>query len=144
MHAFIATGTRPVTIRARSHLQYERKIEAAFRRYWPDAVVRNGRFYGTVYYFHRTASQIDADNLSKPVLDSLKNVLYADDKFVEVVRSGIFDLVANGVEVLDLTTVPNNVFADFLQALDRSDHILYVEIGDLDHGMFEFGRERGR
>ena len=142
MYAFLCADRKPVTKEARGHIQYEGDIKAAFRQYWPFAITQNGQFYGIVYYFHRVSNQIDADNLSKPVFDALKNELYTDDKFLKVVRSGIFDLTANGIEVLNLTKVPDNVFSDFLRALDRSDHILYIEVGDLDYGMFEFGCER--
>ena len=142
MYAFLCANRKPVTIKAHSHLRYEADVRAAFRRYWPLETLQSGELYGVVYYFHRGPNQIDADNLSKPVFDALKNELYADDKFVKVVRSGIFDLRVNGIEPLTLTKVPDNVFLDFLNALDRSDHILYIEVGDLDYGMFEFGCER--
>ena len=141
MNAFLCADIIPVTIKAERHLRYEAEIRVAFRQYWPHQTILTGRLYGVVYYFHKVPTQIDADNLSKPVFDALKNELYKDDRSVEVVRSGNFDLGAFGTDELDLTRVPDNVVSDFLQALDHSDHILYIEIGSLDFGMFEFGCE---
>ena len=141
MHAFLCVDRKPVTIQAHSHLNFENDIKAALRRYWPKVELSNGIFYGVVYYFHKVPNQIDADNLSKPIFEALKAELYADDKFIRIVRSGVFDLRTNSVDVLDLTHMPANVFTDFITALDKSDHILYIEVGNLDYGMFEFGHE---
>lgn len=139
MYAFLCIDKKPVTIEAHSHLRWENDVRIAFRNYWPNATIQNGIFYGVVYYFHNRPTQIDADNLCKPVFDALKNELYADDKYVKLVRSATFDRNANDIEILDLTNMPGNVFPDFIDKLDYSDDILYVEIGDLDLGMFEFG-----
>lgn len=141
MYAFLYVNRQPVTKRAASHPQYEADVRAAFRHYWPLVTVQKEELYGIVYYFHRVPNQIDADNLCKPVFDALENELYANDKSVRLVRSGIFDLTANDIQVLNLTNVPDNVFPDFLKALNTSDHILYIEIGNLNYGMFAFDCE---
>jgi len=141
VYAFIYTNRQPVTISAHSHLRYETEIKTAFRKYWPLTPVQQGQFYGIVYYFHKKPNQIDADNLSKPVFDALKNELYVDDKHLRIVRSGVFDLKSANFDLIDITKMPDNVIPEFLAALDSSDHILYVEIGDLSYGMFEFGCE---
>jgi Holliday junction resolvase RusA-like endonuclease len=141
MHAFLYTNRVPLTIKARGHLTYENDIKEVFRQYWPSVQMLEGDLYGIVYYFHRKPSQIDADNLCKPVFDALENELYVDDGLIKFVKTATFDLRAHNLEVLDLTTIPGNIFSDFLEELDKSDHILYIEIGDMNYEMFEFGRE---
>ncbi len=37
--------------------------------------------------------------------------------------------------------MPEQVAGDFLERLDDSDHILYIEIGTLDYSLFKFGCE---
>lgn len=42
-------------------------------------------------------TRLDADNVSKPTLDALKGVAYADDRQVRSVTSSIFDRTVNNV-----------------------------------------------
>ena len=142
MYAFLCADRLPVTKKAASCPKYEADLRAAFRRYYPAAAVQNRDSYGVVYYFHRRPHGIDADNLCKPVFDALKSEAYEDDKCLRLIQAGIHDLTAKGFHVLNLTSVPDNVLSDLLRALNTSDHILYVEVGELDYEMFEFGYER--
>ena len=90
----------------------------------------DSRLYSKVWYFYREANAIDADNLSKPILDALQGIAYQNDKQV-VLR--IAAKVATDVDTYDLTPHPAAVkeYARFLQLLSIEPHLLYIEIGEL-------------
>jgi hypothetical protein len=73
--------------------------------------------------------------------DALEGVLYEDDSIIKYRAAGIFDLRSSGLEILDFTLMPEHVVHDFLERLDDSDHILYMEVGNLDYSLFKFGCE---
>lgn len=141
MYAFICCDVQPVSVNARRNLAYQRRIQTAFQSYWPSIPLVDGELYAAVYYFHNVPTQLDADNLSKPVIDALTNVLYSDDRLIKLRHSGIFDLRSGDANEIDLTKMPNNVINDFINKLGESDHILYVEVGELDNSMYMFSYE---
>lgn len=137
MIAFIC-NKRPRSINAKGTATFQAFIQAAFARYCPGASLVTPT-YGRVYYFRRVAHQLDADNLSKPILDALKGHAYADDSIVELRSSGIIDLRSNDISAFDLTRVPPMVIDDFVDSIGSADHVIYVELGDLTMDMFAFG-----
>lgn len=129
----------------RAKEKYKQEINIGFAREIPDAEPLDGALYAVVYFFHHGISLYempDADNLSKPVLDALKGVAYADDRQVLVRTSGLFDL-RNGIGVLDPGRIPHPAFARFLSLCgDRRPSVMYVEIGRLHYeSHFRFGLE---
>jgi hypothetical protein len=138
MYAFIS-NIRPCSVRAKTTERFKRAIKEAFKSYYPSTELVSNDLYGVVYYFHKKHNQLDADNLSKPIWDALEGVLYEDDSIIKYRAAGIFDL--RGLEILDFTLMPEHVVHDFLERLDDSDHILYMEVGNLDYSLFKFGCE---
>jgi len=97
--------------------------------------------YGIVYYFFNKNSGTDADNISKPIWDCLKGILFEDDKLIKLRTAGAFDLTKNDLSVIDFSGVKGEVVADMLDAFDNDDHIVYIECGALDFSMFKFNLE---
>jgi hypothetical protein len=101
----------------------------------------NINLYAQVYYFHRGPRDIDADNLSKPVIDSLVKVIYEDDILVLVRRAAKIDLRDSEGYSLSLTTgLPTDWSEKLLNAVDRYDDFLFIEIGELEKIPVFFGR----
>lgn len=140
MYAFIS-NIRPCSVRAKTTEHFKKVIRNAFKSYYPYTELLSNDLYGVVYYFHKKHNQLDADNLSKPIWDALEGILYEDDSIIKYRIAGIFDLRSSGLEILDITLMPEQVAGDFLARLDDSDHILYIEIGNLDYSLFKFGCE---
>jgi hypothetical protein len=140
MYAFIS-NIRPCSVRAKATERFKRAIREAFKSYYPSTDFVSNDLYGIVYYFHKKHNQLDADNLSKPIWDALEGILYEDDSIIKYRSAGIFDLRSSGLEILDITLIPEHVAYDFLERLNDSDHILYIEVGNLDYSMFKFGYE---
>jgi hypothetical protein len=129
----------PHSVNARSLQKYKQNIQDAFRACYENPAPLDGSLYGRIYYFHKDRTELDADNMSKPIWDALETVAYLDDRMIKLRSAGIWDLRAASIEILDLSQMPDTLFADFIQMIDEEDHILYVEVGELDYSLFRFG-----
>lgn len=142
MQAFLCNHTpRSVQAKNKKHkaLYYASLLEA-YRKYHATATLMDKSLYGTVYYFHKVKTQLDADNLSKPVWDALKGQAFNDDFQVRFRSAGLFNLGVENIDELDLTTMPDYIFGDFLEMIDgESGHILYVEFGEFTYDLIRFG-----
>lgn len=101
-----------------------------------------GDLYGVVYYFTKKYTGTDADNISKPIWDCLKGILYSDDKQIKLRRAGIFNFSENDFNVIDFSGIDEQVFGVLLDAFGTDDHFVYVECGRLDFNMFQFNIEQ--
>jgi Holliday junction resolvase RusA-like endonuclease len=120
--------------------EYYESLRTAFRKYHADAIPLDNNLYGIVYYFHKVKTQLDADNLSKPIWDALKGAAFNDDFQIRYRSAGLFNLGVERLEELDLTNIPDYVFGDFLEMLDNGySHILYVEFGEFTYDLMQFG-----
>lgn len=87
-----------------------------------------------VFYLHKVNDYKDADNISKPLWDSLNAKYYKDDKqikYLETLKVSTMSL-SNWLE-FDLTNIDNNDFndlVDFLLDNNTDDRILYIELDD--------------
>jgi|WetSurMetagenome_2_1015567.scaffolds.fasta_scaffold663494_1 Holliday junction resolvase RusA-like endonuclease len=118
---------------------YKSELQKAFYKYNFEVSPLEGNLYGVVYYFHNVLTQLDADNISKPIWDALEAVVYSDDKEIKLRIAGVFDLISESIETLK---IPQSVLDDFLGMIDEGkEHILYVEIGSLDYSLFKFEYE---
>ena len=142
MRAFTVTGRQPKSVQADRLDPWKGWVRVAYRRAFPTAPVRTDDLYALVYYLHRRHDPLDADNLSKPVLDALTGAAYQDDSQVKVRTAGVFDL-RGGYRVLSLHEVPQPLQQHLVGALASNEpHTLYVEIGRLHYGAhFQFGAE---
>ena len=140
MYVLLST-IKPRSVRAASE-KLKLGLRHAFSLAHPTGAPLSGDLYAAVYYFHRVPTELDADNLSKPVLDALEGLAYENDKQVKVRYSGIFDL-RSGTGVLDVDRVPQPHRQHLLGLLaSQKNHVLYVEVGRLHYEQhFRFGSE---
>lgn len=117
---------------------YLNSIRTALSFYHSSFTALTGELYGIAYYFHNKPTQTDADNISKPIWDSLTSFLYVDDKQVKLRIAGIYDLGSQGFQLLDVTGVPGLVVADLVDAVNNEDHFVYIECGNLSPDMYKF------
>ena len=144
MYAFLSDLIpRSIQTKNRRHLErYRENIRSAFREHYVDAELLSVSLYGIVYYFHRSPTTLDADNISKPIWDALEAVAYSNDNMVKLRTAGFFDLGLETIDVLELSEIPDSVFDDFLKMIDnKEEHILYIEIGKMNYELFRFGCE---
>ena len=131
----------PRSVNARRKTAYYSGLVEAFQKYHADITPSSEELYGFVYYFHKRKTQLDADNLSKPIWDALIETAYGDDRQIRFRSAGIFNLAADGIGELDLTNMPDYILGDFLEMIDNDDekHILYVEFGKFNYDLIQFG-----
>ena len=123
MRAFVVTGVAPRSVGAEHTATWKGWVEQSYQSAYSGAPALSGDLYALVLYLHRRPTQLDADNLSKPVLDALNGACYADDRQVKVRTSGTLDL---GNAFFDLTDVgvPASLFDEFARAVARKDHVV--------------------
>ncbi|MDR1958666.1 MAG: RusA family crossover junction endodeoxyribonuclease [Planctomycetaceae bacterium] len=120
---------------------YAWHIHRALELFWPDFALLNSDLYGIVYYFYKKNSGIDADNISKPVWDSLTGKLYANDNQVKMRVAGTFDISRPSPTLLDFSNLKENMVVQLLSAIEEEDHIIYIECGHLSYSLYKFGIE---
>ena len=141
MYNFVVS-TQPKSYNSRKILPYQERIKVAFEGDYPGHTPLTTEVYGLVYHFFRRDIGIDADNLSKPVWDSLKGVLFEDDKQVSMRIAGSFDLSANDLTILDFSGLTGAIITALLSAIQTSEHVLYVECGNFTTDMIRLNLER--
>ncbi|XWN38592.1 MAG: RusA family crossover junction endodeoxyribonuclease [Balneola sp.] len=118
--------------------QYLNDIRQSFSNLYQNLTPKSGDLYGIAYYFHSINTGTDADNISKPIWDSLTGFLYQDDKQVKLRIAGSIDLNQNDFNLLDITGVPGNVVVDLIDAINNEQHVVFIECGSLDMDMYKF------
>ncbi len=92
---------------------------------------------GKVFYIHRVPDYKDADNISKPLWDSLNKQAYNDDnqiKYIETLKVSITEF-NNNCE-FDFTKLDEEDFSILLDFVDnyggKKERILYVNISEYE------------
>jgi Holliday junction resolvase RusA-like endonuclease len=135
---------KPRSVQAKRTNAYKEAIVTAYKKYYPECeTLITYDLYAISYYFYKRSLQIDADNLSKPIWDALKSTIYEDDRVIKIRYSGVYDVnkLGSGIS-LDVTQMPANVYSDFIDLIDSSEHLLYVEIGKINDELYKMGVEK--
>ena len=143
MYSFVVS-TKPKSYNSKDKkkaLEYQIQMQVAFAKSYPRHSLLTEDLYGMIYHFFRRNIGIDADNLSKPVWDGLKGIVFEDDKQVKLRIAGSFDLTANDLTVLDFSGLPGAVIASLLEAVETEEHVLYVECGRFTTDMIRLNLE---
>ena len=98
--------------------------------------------YGIVYHFFKRDIGLDADNLSKPVWDCLRSVLFDDDKRVKLRIAGSFDLTNDDLSFISSSGLSGKLIAELLVALETEDHLLYIECGTFSADLIRLNLNR--
>lgn len=99
------------------------------------------QLYGLAYYFFKTNLLLDADNLSKPIWDSLNGVAYADDRQIISRTINAINLNENEISMMDFTGVDSDLLVDVVAAAFEEEHFIYVECGIINKKMWKFNLE---
>lgn len=122
--------------------KYKESIVAAFSRNYKGKVPKFSKgieLYGQVYFFTSDGTNLDADNISKPVWDALIGTVYEDDKQI-VHRSSVvvYTKKHNAIQI----NGNMDTSADLLQVLTGdSVKCIYVECGYFKETMIEIEKE---
>lgn len=97
--------------------------------------------YGVVYYFYKKKTGTDADNISKPIWDCLKDILFGDDKQVKLRTAGAIDVSKGDLNIIDFSNLRGEIIAELIEAFEVTDHFVYIECGILNNSMYKFNLE---
>lgn len=127
----------PLSSNSRRQHKYVSLIETEFRKHAFKGAPFAGPLYLRVYYFHFRPDSRDADNFSKRVVDALKGTAYADDSLVIFRSAANIDLqIHRGVNLLNMR---EKVREQYIEASDKREPILYIEIGRFAESMLAIG-----
>jgi Holliday junction resolvase RusA-like endonuclease len=121
--------------------KYKKSIVASFEKYNLVPTILSGELYATIYYFFNENKRLDADNISKPLLDCLSGFLYNDDQQIKIRIAGSFNLTTGDYNLIDLSGLQGNLLTDLLEAFENEAHIIYVECGIFNPSMYKFNIE---
>lgn len=133
MRFSLVVARRPVSSRAKSARKnlYQARLAADAAKSLQADFPSYQRLYCRILWFHSYATAQDVDNIVKPILDSLKQIVFKDDYQVaqcmamRVDLSQPYQIEANE----ELSDLINSGVVD----------ILYVEIGPLDSQRVRLG-----
>ena len=129
--AIIVESIEPLSYNAKKRHRYAERIIGAAAR-WQCPLLAGGRLYCKVLYFHQGRRGIDADNLSKPVVDALKGCIYGDDAQIALRIAAKVDLAHDAYTVVGGAGLPQYLELQAMIADPAAEKdILYVEVGDL-------------
>ena len=122
--------------------RYKGTIVEAFSRNYNGKVpkFRKGiELYGQVYFFTSDGTDLDADNISKPVWDALIGTIYEDDKqIVQRTSTVIYTKKHNLIQI----NGNSDTSAELLQILTGINvKCIYVECGYFKETMIEIEKE---
>jgi len=100
--------------------------------------------YSKVIYIHLRDTDLDVDNMSKPIIDAFNGIMYTDDKIIKHMVCSKISFNEFEFYNLNLKGLPAEVIDRFDTYLEeKSEHILYYEIGVFSESMVFIGRQDG-
>ena len=79
-----------------------------------------GKLYARIYYFHKGEPKVpDADNISKPIMDALKDHAYDDDSIVIHRTAARLDRRTTDLKQLSVTDMTDSVlYGSLMQSIN--------------------------
>jgi len=99
----------------------------------------SGDLYARIIWFYKGRIEGDIDNIIKPILDSIRGIVYRDDDIVVKCVSERFDKTQD--LVISQINISNDLYQDLILAIadDNTSHNLYIEIGQVTTRTVTFG-----
>lgn len=120
---------KPASINAGCKPAFQRRIGSLYDRLYKGCL-KQDKLYAAVYYFYREEKNMDADNISKPLLDALRTKAFDDDFQIKVRCAASINLEKEAIELDD--SIPEEVFYELSDGIFNHDHTLYIELGELE------------
>jgi len=108
----------------------------------PLAPLISSSLQAKVFYVHRVPDYKDADNISKPLWDSLNGHAYVDDEQIKYLETLKIDVNTSDIFQLDITDIDISdlqLLFDFLDNTGGSkERILYINVSDYESSKVRF------
>lgn len=110
---------------------YKKRLSSAFNRKYSGSIPE-GDLFAIVYYFYKVDVKLDADNISKPVWDSLSEIAYTDDRQIKIRSAVAIDLSRFSIMDFDQDTLSTEDVYDLSESILDNDHTLYIQVGRIE------------
>lgn len=122
---------------------YSNRIRSAFLRKYKGAVPRfpaDEELYARVYFFTSDGVNIDCDNISKPIWDAVRGLVYEDDRNIVFRTASVIDVNIHPFNIIDTSSIEGAVAADLMQGL-AAPYVkcMYIECGQFKEPMIKIG-----
>ena len=135
-----------VAVKPKSHQsggrsdRYKAQLGAAARAH--GARILSGPLYARIIWFQLKVTPGDVDNMTKPILDSLRGIVYHDDD--QIVRRLTEKTVTSS---RSFSMTPSEAPTETAQAeldtlVGTEQHVLYIEVGPVTDSRISFGPVR--
>ncbi len=134
----LVAAIRPLSLQAERKTAYRVRLRAGAVQAHGARGFLPGDLYARIVWFHRDKTTTDVDNITKPILDALKGVVFGDDY---PVRKCVTERIYRGrnYEVTE-TRIPDWAYERLLGFLEQDvADILYVEVGPVFGQRVVFG-----
>jgi Holliday junction resolvase RusA-like endonuclease len=129
---------RPLSLQAKSKAhkdRYKNLLSEKAKQEFSDRKIFITDLYIKIIWCHRLRPEQDIDNILKPILDSLKEVIYRDDKIICQCHLYRIDLRRNpeiiSTEDMDVEIIKTTTDMQNLIKQPDNNHILYIEVGNV-------------
>lgn len=122
---------------------YYKRIRSAFLRKYKGAVPKfpaNEELYARVYFFTSDGVNVDCDNISKPIWDAVRGLVFVDDRSIVFRTATVIDVNIHPFNIIDTSTIDGAVAADLMQGLAAPEvKCMYIECGQFKEPMIKIG-----
>lgn len=84
----------------------------------------------SIYYFHRKKTDVDVDNICKPLIDATKGIIINDDHQVFVLLAARVHVLEDDYEITNTGMEPEE-YENLLDLISKEDNVIYIEFKEL-------------
>lgn len=143
---YFVTNSKPASYNSANKTKYEGQLRSEFDDKYSSCYsglpTSETNLKARIIYIHRLLSNIpDVDNLSKPIIDAFRSVIYKDDclfaqRTANIIRYNDFDLT-----MVDATDLPQPVLDDFVDFVNKKEqHIVFFGVGNMNLSDIKIGQ----
>lgn len=140
------TNIRPLSYNAKRKGPYQRKLveeyEKKFKDLYPE-VPLSGDLAIRIIYIHKDKKEnFDVDNLSKPLVDAFRGILYDDDNLIihrECTKIHVDDKDKININYAGISTDVAQQLNEYFE--NDESHIIYFEIDEFRYNDIKIGRK---
>ena len=122
---------------------YYKRIRSAFLRKYKGTVPKfpaNEELYARVYFFTSDGVNVDCDNISKPIWDAVRGLVFVDDRSIVFRTATVIDVNIHPFNIIDTSSIDGAVAADLMQGLAAPEvKCMYIECGQFKEPMIKIG-----
>lgn len=142
MTFYMVIAVRPLSSQAEHPGRYRLRLKQEARAAQGDDPQLSGNVYARIVWFHHEKAGQDVDNIAKIILDSLKGIVFDDDR--RVMQCSITGVNTTEVYEMSDSGLPPWVSDRIFSFLSRDElHFIYVEVGNLVTQKVTFGSIEG-